>query len=203
MGERKRTKALTGTLYITLKQARELEHIPIITSGWGRSSSKQVTETIVSIKVEGNQIARSHPSRTDRWNEEFDIPVDKANEVEIVVYDKQGANAHPAPIGVLWIRINDVVEALRRQRIVNEAGQGQWVTAGAMPGDTSPTSAYPGSMGGGSDGPLDFRQSADLPNPQRMAGSGNEGIEAWFSVEPVGGILLRLNFGAFLRHSPC
>ncbi len=93
----------------------------------------------MSLKVEGTQLARSHPSRTDRWNEDFEITVDKANEVEIVVSDKSAgdksaAESQGVPIGLLWIRISDLVEALRRQKVGMDSGQG-WVTAGAMPGN--------------------------------------------------------------------
>ncbi|KAG5219467.1 Serine/threonine kinase [Salix suchowensis] len=98
-GDRKdnlRAKPLSGTLYVTVKGARELEHAPMPTFSRLRSSSKQITETQISIKVEGTQAARTHPSRTDRWNEDFEITVDKANEVEITVYDKQGSDPNPS-----------------------------------------------------------------------------------------------------------
>lgn len=194
-GERKenlRSKPLSGTLQVTVKGARELDHAPIVTSGRSRSASKQISETHVSIKVEGTQLARSHPSRTDRWNEDFEITVDKANEVEIVVYDKQVSELHAVPIGLLWIRINDLVEALRRQKVMVESGQGGWVTAGAMHGD-SPTglSMHPNSAGD-MNAPLGFTGP-----PGAAMGFGAptaEGIDAWFAVEPAGAIALHLNF---------
>lgn len=192
-GERKdnlRSKPLSGILQVTVKGAREMDHAPIVTRF--RSASKQAVETTVSLKVEGTQLARSHPSRTDRWNEDFEITVDKANEVEIVVYDKQVGELHAVPIGLLWIRISDLVEALRRQKVVMESGQGGWVTAGAMHGDTSPgLPVHP--------------TSADMNAPLSFAGGpqggasgfgqpSSEGINAWFAVEPAGAIALNLNF---------
>ncbi|SRR6266550_4984925 len=184
-------KPLSGTLNLTLKGARELDHAPITAR---RPSSRQIVETFVSIKVEGNQLARSHPSRTDRWNEEFEIPVEKANEVEIVVYDKIGNDPNPIPIGLLWIRINDLVDALRRQKVGMETGNGAWVTAGAMPGD-SPTNLMSGSHMGDSQfgygGPV-------VPPPGGQQGGwppqSTEGIDAWFAIEPAGAIALNLNF---------
>ena len=77
-----RSKPLSGKLQVSVRAARELEHAPVITTWKSRSVSKQVIETFVSLKVEGTQQARSHPSRTDRCNEDFEIPVDTANEVE-------------------------------------------------------------------------------------------------------------------------
>ncbi|THV03837.1 hypothetical protein K435DRAFT_747351 [Dendrothele bispora CBS 962.96] len=192
-GERKdnlRSKPLSGILQVTVKGARELDHAPVTTRF---RASKQAMETFISLKVEGTQLARTHPSRTDRWNEAFEITVDKANEVEIAVYDKQVSEQHAVPIGLLWIRISDLVEAIRRQKVNMESGQGGWVTAGAMHGDSSrPDSAdmnapvdFGGAPGGGSIGP-----AGGMGFPGQMS----EGIDAWFAVEPVGAIALNVNF---------
>ncbi|KAJ6512105.1 protein kinase C1 [Mycena vitilis] len=175
-----RAKPLSGILQVTVQGARELDHAPIVSSR-SRSASKQITETVVSLKVEGTQLARSHPTRTDRWNEDFEITVDKANEVEIVVSDKQVADAQGVPIGLLWIRISDLVEALRRQKAGQDSGQG-WVTAGAMPGNAMvPNGGDMNSPLGGTGAMLGMVPTAD-------------GIDAWFAVEPAGAILLHLNF---------
>ncbi|KAF8967120.1 protein kinase C1 [Flammula alnicola] len=192
-GERKdklRSKPLSGTLYVTVKGARELDHAPIV-SARSRSASK-VMETYVSIKVEGTQLAKTHPSRTDRWNEDFEISVDKANEVEIVVYDKQVSEPHAVPIGLLWIRVTDLVDALRRQKVGMD-GQGGWVTAGAMPGD-SPTGMPMQSTSGDMNSPLGYGGPPGGNLGSGFSGQGSEGIDAWFAVEPAGAIALQLNF---------
>lgn len=69
-------------LQITLKGARELDHAPIVSTFRNRASGKQ-DEKFVSLRVEGSQHARSHPSKTDRWMENLDITVDEANEMEV------------------------------------------------------------------------------------------------------------------------
>ena len=150
-------------------------------------------ETYVSIKVEGTQLAKSHPSRTDRWNEDFEISVDKANEVEIVVYDKQVSEQHAIPIGLLWIRITDLVDALRRQKVGQEGGQGGWVTAGAMHGDGQ----GPGfqSTSGDVNVPFGYGGPPGGGYGSTMSNQNSDGIEAWFAVEPAGAIALHLNFG--------
>ncbi|KAN0087748.1 hypothetical protein V8E55_006369 [Tylopilus felleus] len=198
-GERKenmRAKPLSGKLFVTIKGARELDHPPIVSSGRLRSSSKQIIETYVSLKIEGTQRARSHPSRTDRWNEDFEITVDKANEVEIAVYDKQVSEQHPVPIGLLWIRISDLVEALRRQKVMLDSGQGGWVTAGAMDGDSlsGRSPAQPGAFGD-VNAPLNLGPGA-MGQPGGSMGFSiqNEGIDAWFAVEPAGALALHVNF---------
>ncbi|KAJ7211487.1 protein kinase C1 [Mycena haematopus] len=179
-----RAKPLSGTLQVTVQGARELDHAPIV-SARSRSASKQALETVVSLKVEGTQLARSHPSRTDRWNEDFEITVDKANEVEIVVSDKSAADPQGIPIGLLWIRISDLVEALRRQKVGMDSGQG-WVTAGAMPGNPMMPN------GGDMNAPLGYRDGG-TGSMIGMAPTA-DGIDAWFAVEPAGAILLHLNF---------
>lgn len=195
-GERKdklRMKPLSGTLYVTLKSAHELDHAPVVGSR-SRSASK-VMETHVSIKVEGTQLAKSHPSRTDRWNEDFEISVDKANEVEIVVYDKQVSEQHAIPIGLLWIRVTDLVDALRRQKIGMD-GQGGWVTAGAMPGDSfTAMSMQPPS--GDMNAPLGFEAGP----PGGVPSGQSDGIDAWFAVEPAGAIQLQLNFSKLFLYA--
>ena len=191
--ENLRSKPLSGKLQIAVMGAREIEHAPVITSWKSRSASKQAVETFVSLKVEGTQRARSHPSRTDRWNEEFEISVDKGNEVEITIYDKQVSEVYPNPIGMLWVKIGDLLEAQRRQKVEQESGQGGWVTAaaaGAMGGDNGqyPDQGY-GSLRGDGNSPLNNSGfSGQSPSNQP------EGVEGWFSVEPAGAIYLRLNF---------
>jgi len=193
--EKLRAKPLSGTLHVTVKGARELDHAPIVTRAF-RSSGKQFTETTVSIKAdEGNQLARSHPSRTDRWNEDFVIPVEKANEIEVVLYDKQVGELHAVPIGLLWIKITDLVDALRRQKIGQES-QGGWVTANAMhtagaPGHGPQTHQTGQSFSGDINAPIAFQ---DNMSASGHGGGHAEGIDAWFAVEPAGAIALQLNF---------
>ena len=191
-----RPKNLSGKLQVIIKGARDLEHAPIVTSGRSRSASKQVVDTYVSLKVEGTQRANTHPSRTDRWNEEFEITVDKANEVELAVYDKQASEPHPVPIALLWLKMQDLVDSLRRQRINQETGNGGWVTAGDMgniPGMPQP-GHHPSSSG---DYQAPFNPGGPLTPGGFGGGYGNQldGIEAWFALEPVGAIALKLNFG--------
>jgi classical protein kinase C len=183
-------KPLTGTLSVTVKAAKELEHPPLT-----KKSNKIFNETTVVLKIEGNFRAKSHPTRTDRWNQDFELSVEKANELTIAIYDKQG-NELPQPIGFAWIRLSDLVEALRRQKIGMEAAGGGWVTAdGAMSSGGYPRGGQleGGPYQSGGDAPL-------MPYGAAMGGPGgggqsSEGVEAWFVVEPAGAILLHLNFG--------
>ncbi len=102
-------KPLSGQLSIRVLAVKDVDHAP--TARFSRGP-----ETFVAVKVEDNVAARTKLSRTDRWEGEYhNVDVDKANEIELTVYDKPGE--HAIPIGMLWVRISDIAEELRRKRI--------------------------------------------------------------------------------------
>ncbi|GAA6062483.1 hypothetical protein JCM10212_001856, partial [Sporobolomyces blumeae] len=190
-------RPLSGALQITIKSARDLAHAP------QPKKSKHPSETVIYVKVEDTPRARTHPSRNDRWNEDFEIHVDKANEVEVTIYDKVPGDSAPVPIGMLWLRLSDVVEELRRRKLGQEAGPG-WVTAarvaqgsggsgGSGTGSAGAANANVDVPGGGlaRDGTL---AGSDFGPGGIGAGAKGEGIDAWFAVEPEGAIMLHLNF---------
>jgi hypothetical protein len=77
---------------------------------------------------------RTKPTRTDKWIDEVhDFGIDKANEIEITVYDKTGD--HLLPIGMLWVRISDIVEEMRRKKIESDLQNSGWVSADMMGGN--------------------------------------------------------------------
>ena len=165
-------------------------------------------DTFVIIKVEDSFKGRTKATRTDRWTDEVhEFDIDKANEIEITVYDKSGD--HPLPIGMLWIRISDIAEEMRRKRIETELQGSGWVSADKMGGDGShqprpdlqfsapPSQAYPGGSGsvpGGGGGIRPANPSG--PQPQ----TGPIFIDSWFALEPVGRIHLTLAFGMSSLH---
>lgn len=181
-------KPLSGTLQITIKSARDLAH------ALQPKKSKHPSETVIYVKVEDTPRARTHPTRSDRWNEDFEIQVDKANEVEVTIYDKIPGDSAPVPIGMLWLRLSDIVEELRRRKMGAEAGPG-WVTAARV------NSHQSGSQGGGSGGSGGSVNAIDLSTlggagaGEQGGANGAEGVDAWFAVEPEGAIFLHLNFG--------
>lgn len=102
---------------------------------------------------------------------------------------------------MLWLRLSDIVEELRRKKMGLEAGPG-WVTAARV---NSHQSGGSSSGGGGALG-------AQIPGPggapAEFGGAGAsgaqssaEGVDAWFAVEPEGAIALHLNFGLSLFYS--
>ncbi|KAL9596462.1 MAG: hypothetical protein Q9219_005768 [cf. Caloplaca sp. 3 TL-2023] len=183
-------KPLTGTLSMSIQAVRDVDH-----AATGRLS--RGPETFVIMKVEDSFKVRTKSTRTDKWTDEsHTVDIEKANEIELTVYDKSGA--HPTPIGMLWIRISDIAEEMRRKKIEAELNNSQWVTADKM-------------NSGGQPGPPDsgFSSSTNQAHDRASRGSSNRDpsfnppgqstqnpavIDAWFALEPVGRIHLTLSF---------
>lgn len=185
-------KPLTGQLSIRIQAVKDVDHAT--TSRFARGP-----ETFIAVKVEDNVVARTKATRNDKWEAEYhNITVDRANEIELTVYDRP--SDHPLPIGLLWIRISDIVEEMRRRRIEAEINSSGWVSADRMANDPSPAqfpmsptqtqfNPPPGSSG----------SSATLVNPPSGAGAGNnvvpaQPIDAWFALEPTGAVHLTISF---------
>jgi classical protein kinase C len=185
-------KPLTGQLSIRVLAVKDVDHAPL-------SRFSRAPETFVTIKVEDNVVARTRASRNDRWEAEFhNIFVDKANEVELTVYDKP--SEHALPIGLLWVRISDIVEELRRKRIEAETNTTGWVSAdrlGSAP--RAPPAQFPmGAQGpqfaGPPTSPGQQGPSSYAPQPPTNTPVVSQPIDAWFNLEPTGQIQLSLNF---------
>ena len=165
-------------------------------------------ETFVIVKVEDLAKGRTKATRTDKWTDELlNLEIDKANEIELTVYDKSGQ--FPTPIGMLWIRISDIVEEMRRNKINTELAGSQWVTAEQMTngpgaGSRGGPPGHGGAMGmdsqhGGPGGRGPVGGGAQVP-PGGDHGDPNV-VEAWFSLEPVGSIKLSMSFSEPNFHS--
>jgi len=184
-------KPLTGQLSIRIQAVKDVDHAT--TSRFARGP-----ETFVAVKVEDNVVARTKASRTDRWEAEYhNLNVEKANEIELTVYDKP--SDHPLPIGLLWIRISDIVEEMRRKRIEAEINSSGWVSAdrmanGGMPppqfnmNPTQPQFGAPpqsaGAGAGAAGAGLGGNNTVVAPQP----------IDAWFALEPTGAVHLSIGF---------
>lgn len=160
-------------------------------------------ETSVVIKVEDQLRVRTKTTRNDKWGleESHDLEVDKANEIEIIVSDKPGD--HVLPIGLLWVRLSDIAEEMRRKKIEQEIAGSGWVRAENMgnnqEGPTSPTNfAFPGpppNSGSGMFATASGGRTVAQAAPQGDGSGHDSVIDAWFALEPVGQIRLQLSFG--------
>lgn len=169
---------MTGKLQLEILEARELAHAP--------TRMIRSPETTVYIKIDGNIVFKSKPSRTDRWMDLCEIHVNKASEVEVAIYDHDAERS--LPIGMLWLRITDIAEGLRKRKIQQDSGQG-WA-----PADDAMRQRQLDSGGAIEPQQQQQQQQQGVTITTQTAEDGN-GIQAWFDVEPVGEISLRLNFG--------
>ncbi|KAI9474879.1 hypothetical protein BDB00DRAFT_943563 [Zychaea mexicana] len=169
-------RPVSGKLQLQIIEARELAHAP--------TRMIRMPETVVYIKIDGNVVFRSRPTRNDKWLEECEIHVTKASEIEIDIYDE--SLERRLPIGILWLKITDIADGLRKRKIQQESGSG-WVSAEVAQQRTQDSLQSSGSSTlGGSHQPI--------PTQPMAVQATQEGIEAWFDVEPLGELALRLNF---------
>jgi len=186
-------KPLTGHLQMRIGAIKDVDHAA--TPRFSRGP-----ETFVIMKVEDNIRAKTRATRTDKWTEEvFDVDIDKANEIELTVYDKAGDR--PTPIGLLWIRISDIAEEMRRKRIETEFQQSGWVSADKM--NDSGSAGMSGSQFQFQPPPSQAQGKHVAPGDAAGAGSATgmpqqqmQGvmIDSWFALEPAGRIHLTMSF---------
>lgn len=189
-------KPLSGHLSLRIHAVADVDH-----AATGRFS--RGPETFVNIKVEDTIKGRTKPTRNDRWTDEVhDFSIDKANEIEITVYDKTGD--HLLPIGMLWVRITDIAEEMRRKKIETELHNSGWVSADMMGGNQGgiqPDLQFQPPPGSNTQGPGGAQMGGGMrpqggPQPQ----TGPVVIDDWFSLEPVGRIHLTMSFGKVELH---
>ena len=182
-------KPLTGHLSVKIHAVADVDH-----ASTGRFT--RGPESFVIMKVEDSFKGRTKATRTDRWSDEIhEFDVDKANEIEFTVYDKSGD--HSVPIGLLWIRIADLADEIRRKRVETENMQAGWTTADKMenqPGRPDMTFQPPPGPHGGPTGGATPAAAGGPPGGGMAPQTGAIYVEAWFTLEPVGRINLTLGF---------
>ncbi|KAK6384761.1 uncharacterized protein PV06_08862 [Exophiala oligosperma] len=190
-------KPLTGHLEMRIHAIKDVDHA-------ASSRFSRGPETFVIMKVEDNIRAKTRATRTDKWTEEtHNVDIDKANEIELTVYDKAGDR--PTPIGFLWIRISDIAEEMRRKKMETEFQQNGWVSADKMANGGSP--GKPGSEFHQQQQQQHQLQGTAFMPPGDAAGAGSAAgfpqnpqqvqpvmIDSWFSLEPAGRIHLTMSF---------
>lgn len=191
-------KPLSGHLSLRIHYVSDVDHA-------ARGRFGKAPETFVILKVEDSFKGRTKATRDDSWADEIhEFDVEKANEIELTVYDRTGS--HTLPIGMIWVRISDIAEEMRRKKIESELQGSGWVSADKMGGSAGPQPDMqfqppPGQSYVGAGGPVPGGMrpagpagSAGGPHPT----SGPIYIEDEFKLEPAGKIKLTM---AFVKHS--
>lgn len=160
-------RPVTGKLQLEILEATELLHAP--------TRLIRTPDTVVLVKVDGQIVFRSRSARNDKWNELCETHVSKASEIEISIYDQSTDKS--LPIGIFWLKITDITEALRKRKAP------QWMHAEDAK-----------KIQHNQDGrPIAAMEESSVTLHPELPQNEN-GIEAWFDVEPVGKLALRLNF---------
>lgn len=165
-------RPVTGKLQLKIVEAHELAHAP--------TRMFRDPLTAVMVKIDGNIQFRTRPSKNDKWTDSFEMHVDKATEVELLIYDQSGDRT--LPIGLLWLKISDIAENLRKQKLELEQHESNWVPAQVAQQHH--------------DAPLEVAEHKNAAANKRKHAASSEhgGINAWFDVEPLGRIYLEINF---------
>lgn len=191
-------RPLTGTLSLKIHAVKDVDHA-------ASSRFSRGPETYIIVKVEDTVKIRTKTTRSDKWQDEvFNVAIDKANELELDVYDKSGDRS--TPIGMLWIRISDIAEEMRRKKMETEFNASGWVSADKMAGQEPGSHASSGSghshhSGGGSRGSQSGSTSTN-PNASNAYSGGPVVIDAWYALEPVGRVHMTMSFSRTF-FSPC
>lgn len=195
-------KAFTGRLSGTVTCIRDVDHIALPTFN-------RKPESFVCIKIDDVEKARTGSSRTGKFNEDFVVDVDKANEMEIAVYDKNGAQN--CPVAFAWILLSDISEEIRKKKVAAEMGSEGWMPASSLPqqntsvpqpaaGAGAGAGARPPAVNASSYGSNHLATSTanldgeTVTSTQRSSADDAKtySVGAWVNLEPVGQILVTL-----------
>ncbi|GJJ68816.1 hypothetical protein EMPS_01162 [Entomortierella parvispora] len=167
-------RPITGVLHVRVAGIRHLSHAP--------TRQDRVIESLATVKVDGVLKAKTNVVRMGsqgiRWNEDFSIPVNKASEIEIAVYDRQ-ENGN-APVGLFWLKLSDLVEELQRKKV--EADN---AAAWEESNEASVHELSVKSQGS---------RLSLIGNIERHSSSpALDGVDSWWDLEPIGQIGLTFN----------
>ena len=180
-----RTAALvpaSGKLRLKVLEARELTHAP--------SHTFPITQTYVTIKVTGQRERKTKMSRNDTWMDTFDTDVNKAAEIEIVIYDAAGDRN--LPIGMLWLRMIDIAEDLRQLKKKHNRSNN---SRNDDDNNNNNSSSNSNSNNTNVLDTIDSETESSYSDTSSSIVSTTDGFTEWFNVEPFGRLHLHLNFG--------
>lgn len=184
-------KPFSGRLTMGVTCIRDVDHI-------ASPKFKKKPESFVCIKIDDVERARSALSRSGKFNEDLVVDVDKANEMEIALYDKNGSQN--VPVALAWILLSDISEEVRKKKVAIESGYDGWIPASSLPGNNQSARGNGNDLLGttlsgnnGLSSTFDGDTIVDKARPS-TENVKNVLISAWVNLEPVGQILVSLSF---------
>lgn len=174
-----RRKPLAGTLNIDINSIRDVDHI-------ASTMFSRKTESYITIRIDDEEKAKTKISKNDKWNESFNIAIERGNEVEITVFDKIGKTV--VPVAIAWFLISDIAEEIRKKKVgQTETG---WVSASRVQNADGSSSILNQTT-------IDnFTLNERKDDSTDNAAVSKEQIRSssWFVLEPAGQILISLGF---------
>lgn len=181
-----RRKPLSGILTLRVSAIRDIDHIQ--SPMFARSP-----ETFFTVKIDDVIKARSKPVRNDRWQEDFQIQVNKSNEVEITIYDR--VNNVVTPVAVMWLQLADIAEEIRKKKVNQTNGQQGWVKASKVTPDNMNTFLEDNKANEDTRIPSITTTTSNNNHSQNNdVLTGPITVNQWFILEPAGQIHLYLGF---------
>jgi len=185
-------KPLSGKLTIAIACVRDVDHMA--------TAAFKKRDTIVTVKIDDVERARTKPSKNDNWSEELLINVEKGHEIELTVMDKLSGTY--VPIAVNWLSLFDVAEEIRKKKVAKDQGASGWLPASNLPQTNgSGGNGNYGSSSWGANSALNLPQNEITPlrSPNKTdstTGDFNQkvSVNTWLSLEPCGQMLININF---------
>ncbi|KAJ1942805.1 Serine/threonine kinase, partial [Linderina macrospora] len=182
-------RPITGKLQLRINRAMYLRRAPI------RAPDNRGAQQFIVVKVDGKNRGMTPIVRDGVFNHYFEVDVKKASEVELSIFER---GEQDFLVGLLWIRLSDIYEDIRKREIIAESSEG-WATADQVArGEGGGPSASPGGapyghmhQGGGGGHPHQQLPGGSPGVPGNQAGPG---VLSNWDVESQGQIELWVNF---------
>ncbi|PVU90086.1 hypothetical protein BB561_005025 [Smittium simulii] len=171
------SRPLSGKLYLKIVSGKFLHRAPT-------RLKDIIPETFVQVKINGSVKATTKLSKNATWNENFEINVSKAHEIEFCFYERV---EHDVLVGITWIKLFDICEELRKKPTSDSANNG-WASADQIENKTSKTYDIKS---------ISPSQSTAVNQPNVHSDRTDifmEGLRGEWDVEPNGSLQLCVNF---------
>ncbi|KAJ2171970.1 Serine/threonine kinase, partial [Coemansia sp. RSA 551] len=163
-------RPITGKLQLRIHRAKDLRRAPIHTRAF------RSPQHFVVVKIDGRVCGTTPIVKDSVFNHYFEIEVKKASEVELSVFERVDKDYL---VGLMWIRLSEIYEDIRKKEIVAESSSG-WTTAEQM--------SKGGAHGHGSSG------VPHMPTNHGGQPDSAPGVLSSWDVESQGQIELWMNF---------
>ncbi|KAJ2734777.1 Serine/threonine kinase [Coemansia sp. BCRC 34962] len=180
-------RPITGKLQLRIHRAKNLRRAPIYTQAF------RSPQQFVVVKIDGRVCGTTPIVRDSNFNYYFEVDVKRASEVELSIFERGDKDYL---IGLMWIRLSEIYEDIRKKEIVAESSSG-WATAEQVAmdapshGNQSPSLASLAHQSStGSHRPHQPPTSAG----SRQAADASPGVLSEWDVESQGQIELWMNF---------